>query len=107
MEEKVGVVRLTPLKDMVHEISGLRVTSDSKLAMKEQINTFAEILIKVAADYAEEEGRSTIYEVDVIKAFDHLMYPHTIIDEVKENIQNCITSLDKIKEKSIVGLLGV
>lgn len=108
MEDEKYVVRVSPLREMVHNVcSDVRVGADALEAMQGQIEQLVTILIVQSKNYAVENGRKTIKPDDVINAFTRLVKPHVVIDEAIGKLRDSIEELEKAKKQGFSKYLGV
>lgn len=108
MEEDKYLVRISPLREMVHDVCGdIRVSAEALDAMQGQIEQLVTILIEQSKDKAIDKGRRTIKPEDVLSAFTRLVKPHIVIDEAIVKLQECIEDMEKSKKQGFSKYLGV
>lgn len=108
MENNDYVVRVTPLKDKVHNTEeGIRISHETVEIMQDQLEQLIDALIREAIIFCKEAGRKTIMESDIKAAFDNLISPHMTIDESIEKLKECMMKLEESKSSGFGRYLGV
>lgn len=96
------VIKKTPLKDKLHKIKpGSIISNDALELMQDQLDCLTEVLIKLAIDETEKQGRKKIIENDVEKAFKKLIRNAESIDDTITKLKDTVAKLEYIKENSV------
>lgn len=100
------VIRKTPLKEKLHKIKpGSMINNEALELMQDQLDCLAEILIKLAIDETENQGRKKIVEKDVEKAFKKLTRNAEAIEDTISQVKDVLKKLEYIKENSVNGYI--
>lgn len=100
MEELV--IRKTTLKNKIHNVKPGVMVSDAALElMQDEIDLLSEVLIKLAIEETNKRERKKINEQDVEKAFKKLIRNADAIDQTINNLNEIISKLETMKEKSV------
>ena len=95
-------IKNAPLKEMGKRETNMRIGADANELMIAKLEHLAEALWLEAENKAKEDGRSTIKEEDVQKAYDDFMEPYDFIEKVANDMEWMQDQMERHAKRSIL-----